>query len=99
MSQVFYDLHETKTVVRKAMLIPYLIMFDFDICFLKVKSQTLKNLLEKKTYVKLTDDPNGQKLFWDKLRQGIRTARIEPFVLDETQPLINACTEGEQNGR
>ena len=68
-----------------------------DILFLKVKmSRVLKDLLEKKTYVRWTDDPDGQKLFWDKLHQGICADRIEPYDLQEaqsweaTQPLINA---------
>ena len=57
-------------------------------------SRVLKELLEKKTYVMWTDDPNGQKLFWDKLQQGIRAVRLEPYDLEEpaqnwedTQPL------------
>ena len=63
-------------------------------------SRVLKDLLEKKTYVKWTDDPNGQKLFWDKLHQGICSDRIEAYDLQEAhsweatqppdQPLINA---------
>ena len=58
-------------------------------------SRVLKNLLEQKTYVSWTDDPDGQKLFWVKLHQGIRAARIEPYDLEERQsweerqPLIN----------
>ena len=63
---------------------------------LKVKmSPILKNLLEKKTYVRWTDDPSGQLLFWDKLQQGIRAERIQPYDLEiqdsweVTRPLIN----------
>ena len=58
-------------------------------------SRVLKDLLEKKTYVMWTDDPNGQKLFWDKLHQGIRSARPEPYDLEgtpsweDTQTLVN----------
>ena len=48
-------------------------------------SRTLKNLLETKTYVEWTEDPNGQRLFWEKLHQGIRAARVEPFDLEETR--------------
>ena len=56
-------------------------------------SPVLKNLLETKTYVRWTDDPDGQKLFWDKLQQGIHADRIEPNDLEvvrswETRPLI-----------
>ena len=46
-------------------------------------SRGLKDLLETKTYVRWTDNPDGQKLFWDKLQQGIRADRIEPYDLEE----------------
>ena len=58
-------------------------------------SRVLKQLLEQKTYVMWIDDPDGQKLFWDKLQQGVRAARLEPYDLEEaqswevTQTLIN----------
>ena len=59
-------------------------------------SRVLKDLLEKKTYVRWTDDPDGQKLFWEKLHQAIKADRIEPYDLEqrcgeeEDAPLLRA---------
>ena len=57
-------------------------------------SKTLKGLLETRTYVDWTEnDTYGQKLFWEKLYESVKSPIAQPFDLEERAPPPGIQTE------
>ena len=53
----------------------------------RMVSNTLKCLLETRTYVEWTEnDTYGQKLFWEKIYQSVKAPISQPFDLEERAP-------------